>query len=194
MGFINYFKSMTFRVFDIVRPACYHENTNGKNKMKGATCMYSSFANYNYYTRQLQGPELFITVLLGIAVIVLMIAAEWRLFTKADEAGWKCLIPIYGQFVWFRIIWSTSALCLMIVLYLIAMLLTTMMSNALWLSVIAMIIGIIMIVMAIMSSYYTAKSYGKGGGFAVGLILLPVIFYPILAFGDSEYIGPKGQP
>jgi uncharacterized protein DUF5684 len=35
-----------------------------------------------------------------------------------------------------------------------------------------------------------AKSFGKGGGFAVGLILLPIIFFPILAFGSAAYTGP----
>ena len=34
-----------------------------------------------------------------------------------------------------------------------------------------------------------ARSFGKGTGFAVGLILAPIIFYPMLAFGKSEYIG-----
>ena len=34
-----------------------------------------------------------------------------------------------------------------------------------------------------------AKAFGKGGGFAVGLIFLSIIFYCILAFGPSTYLG-----
>ncbi|MCG2679668.1 MAG: DUF5684 domain-containing protein [Kiritimatiellae bacterium] len=34
-----------------------------------------------------------------------------------------------------------------------------------------------------------AKAFNKGGGFAVGLIFLPFIFYPILAFGNATYQG-----
>ena len=34
-----------------------------------------------------------------------------------------------------------------------------------------------------------AKAFGKSGGFAVGLIFLSVIFYCILAFDKSEYLG-----
>ena len=34
-----------------------------------------------------------------------------------------------------------------------------------------------------------AKRFGKGGGFAVGLILLPFIFFPILGFGSAQYQG-----
>jgi hypothetical protein len=36
-----------------------------------------------------------------------------------------------------------------------------------------------------------AKSFGKGIGFAVGMILLSFIFIPILGFGDAEYQGPS---
>ncbi|MBZ0199154.1 MAG: DUF5684 domain-containing protein, partial [Ignavibacteriaceae bacterium] len=36
-----------------------------------------------------------------------------------------------------------------------------------------------------------AKVFGKGGGFAAGLIFLPMIFYPILGFGDAEYSSPN---
>jgi hypothetical protein len=32
-----------------------------------------------------------------------------------------------------------------------------------------------------------AEKFGKGGGFAVGLIFLPFIFYPILGFGSATY-------
>ena len=46
-----------------------------------------------------------------------------------------------------------------------------------------MVILIITIIMAIALS----ERFGKGGGFAVGLILLPFIFYPVLAFGDVQY-------
>ena len=34
-----------------------------------------------------------------------------------------------------------------------------------------------------------ANNFGKGGGYAVGLLFLPIIFYPMLAFGDAQYVG-----
>jgi len=33
-----------------------------------------------------------------------------------------------------------------------------------------------------------AKAFGKGTGFVLGMLFLPLIFYPILAFYKSEYI------
>ena len=35
-----------------------------------------------------------------------------------------------------------------------------------------------------------AKNFGKSVGFGVGLLLLGIVFYPILAFGDAKYVGP----
>lgn len=45
-----------------------------------------------------------------------------------------------------------------------------------------------------------AKSFGKGAGFGIGLWLLPIVFYPMLAFGSAEYqcnaeeVAPQAQP
>ena len=36
-----------------------------------------------------------------------------------------------------------------------------------------------------------AKNFGKGAGFGVGMAFLSAIFYPVLAFGKAQYIGPK---
>jgi hypothetical protein len=34
-----------------------------------------------------------------------------------------------------------------------------------------------------------AKKFGKEIGFAIGMILLPIVFFPILGFGSAEYKG-----
>ena len=49
---------------------------------------------------------------------------------------------------------------------------------------------IVSIVIAIILLIDFAKSFGKDGAYAIGLILLPFIFFPILAFGDAQYQGP----
>ena len=35
-----------------------------------------------------------------------------------------------------------------------------------------------------------SKLFNKEVGFALGLIFLPFIFYPLLAFGNATYVGP----
>ena len=47
----------------------------------------------------------------------------------------------------------------------------------------------------ILLSLDLAKAFGKEVGFAVGLMFLPVIFMPMLGFGDARYVGPvAGTP
>ena len=47
---------------------------------------------------------------LAFVFVVLMIIARWRIFTKADEAGWKSLIPIYADYIQWRIAWTNMTL------------------------------------------------------------------------------------
>jgi len=49
-------------------------------------------------------------------------------------------------------------------------------------------IPLVNIYFAIVITNELAKSFGKTSGFTVGLIFLPFIFYPMLAFGDAKYI------
>jgi hypothetical protein len=105
--------------------------------------------------------------IIGLLFIVLMFAAMWKVFTKADEPGWAAIIPIYN----------------MIVLVKIA-------GKPLW-WVLLLFIPIVGLVFAIVVSLGVAEKFGKGAGYGIGLALLPFIFYPMLGFGSAPYIGPK---
>lgn len=39
---------------------------------------------------------MFAIMLISIAILILMIVANWKLFTKAGEEGWKSIIPFYN--------------------------------------------------------------------------------------------------
>lgn len=52
-----------------------------------------------------------------------------------------------------------------------------------------MLIPVVNIVFAIMVYHGVSVNFGKEAGFTVGLLLLGVIFWPILAFGDAKYVG-----
>jgi hypothetical protein len=109
-----------------------------------------------------------IWVLLYIAFIVFVIASLWMVFVKAREPGWAAIIPIYNSIVVLRIV-----------------------GRPIW-WIILLFIPIVNIVVWIVVLVDLAHSFGMGGGFAVGLLLLPFIFFPILGFGDATYRGPAG--
>ena len=65
-----------------------------------------------------------------------------------------------------------------------------------WLGILflLLLIPLVNVVISIILMVKLAKAFGKSGGFAAGLIFLPLIFLPILGFGSAEYIGPDGAP
>lgn len=102
-------------------------------------------------------------LVLWLALVVLIIAAMWKIFTKAGEPGWAALIPIYNFLVLLKIA-----------------------GKPMWWFIL-MLIPIVNLIVAIIVMVSLAKNFGRGTGFALGLIFLPMIFYPMLAWGDARY-------
>lgn len=103
-----------------------------------------------------------------LAIVVLMIASLWKIYTKAGKPGWACLVPIYNIIVLLEIVGKP------------------------WWWILLMMIPIANFVILIMMYHQLSLSFGKGAGFTVGIIFLSYIFLPILAFGDAKYVGPGG--
>jgi len=105
-------------------------------------------------------------LLLSLAFAVFMVVAQWRIFAKAGEPGWACLVPFYGSYVLAKITFGNGWLFLL------------------------MAIPFVNFIFAIIQTSRLSTAFGKGLGFTFGLLFLAFIFYPILAFGDSEYSQP----
>jgi Family of unknown function (DUF5684) len=102
-------------------------------------------------------------------VVLLVIVAQWKVFEKAGQPGWACIIPIYSTLVLLRIIGKP------------------------WWWLLMMLIPFVNLVYAIWAINLLSKSFGKEEGFTVGMILLPIVFYPILGFGGAKYIGAQSE-
>ena len=61
-----------------------------------------------------------IYVTFALAWWILQIVANWRIFTKAGEAGWKSLIPVYSDYISYKIAWQTSYFWLVFILGIVA--------------------------------------------------------------------------
>jgi len=99
---------------------------------------------------------------------VIMIVAYWRVFTKAGEAGWQSIVPIWNTIVLLKI------------------------AGRDWWWILLMLIPLVNIVILFIVYNDISKSFGHGLGFTLGLIFLPFIFWLILAFSSARYIGPGG--
>jgi len=100
---------------------------------------------------------------LVLLVIVLMIVAMWKVFEKAGHPGWAAIIPIYNTYIFLKIAGKPGW----------------------WL--ILLFIPIVNLIFAIIAALAFAANFGKSTGFAIGIIFLPFIFIPMLAFGDATY-------
>lgn len=121
---------------------------------------------------------------------ILQIITNWNIFTKAGEAGWKSLIPIYGDYVSYKIAWQTSYFWLNFILgILLSYVSNANLNESMFLSLIVILLKIALTVINIMYCVKLARAFGRGIGFAIGLILLQPIFLLILGFGSDQYYG-----
>ena len=121
---------------------------------------------------------------------ILQIIANWNIFTKAGETGWKSLIPIYGDYVSYKIAWQTSYFWLSFILGIVASYIASAnLNESMFLSLIVILLKIALTVINIMYCVKLARAFGRGIGFAIGLILLQPIFLLILGFGSDQYYG-----
>ncbi len=112
--------------------------------------------------------ELIFTVVY-LALVILVIAGFWRVFSKAGEPGWAAIIPIFNVYILLKI------------------------AGRPWWWLILYFIPIVSLVIWVVVSVDIAKAFGKGTGFGIGLALLPFIFFPVLGFSDAQYQGPVSR-
>ncbi|HEY9197243.1 MAG TPA: DUF5684 domain-containing protein [Mucilaginibacter sp.] len=99
---------------------------------------------------------------------VITIVGMWKVFEKAGKPGWAAIIPIYNTIVLLEIT-----------------------GKPIW-WIILFIIPCLNIVFGIWTINLLSKSFGQSEGFTIGLLVLPFVFFPILGFGNYQYIGPAG--
>ncbi len=105
------------------------------------------------------------TSITTLVIAILSIIALWKIFEKAGEAGWKAIIPFYNAYTLVKIVDGSGIKFLLF------------------------LIPFVNIVYYIIFNVRLAKVFGKGTGFAIGLMLLPNLFTLILGFGNDNYLG-----
>ncbi|MCL4379892.1 DUF5684 domain-containing protein [Candidatus Dependentiae bacterium] len=95
--------------------------------------------------------------------LILLTVASTIVFQKADRAWWEALVPIYWNYVLVQIAQKPWWWFLLLLLPVVS-----------WVFIFFVYIEI-------------ARRFGLEWPFAVGLTLLPIVFYPILAWGPYEY-------
>jgi len=100
---------------------------------------------------------------LFIMIVGLLVIIElWLIYKKCGKPGWATIVPIYNVWVLFEISGLPGWLCLIPVANMIGML---------------------------VAYFKIPKKFGKGTGFSIGTLFLPIIFLGILAFSKATADG-----
>lgn len=106
-------------------------------------------------------------MLVFLAILIVFIVGFWKVYVKAGQPGWACLIPIYNIYVLLKIAGRPGW----------------------W--VLLFLIPLVNLVMSLVLAIDVAKAFGRSTVFGVILLfLLGGIGYLVLGFGDDRYVGP----
>lgn len=124
---------------------------------------------YDYYDYSSPPAYNPVSTIVSLALCVFVLVCLWIVFRKAGKPGWAAIVPIYNLYVLFEITWGSGIRFLLL------------------------LIPIYNIILGIQTQVRLARAFGKSGGFAAGLIFLPYIFIPLLAFGGAAYQGAPNK-
>jgi hypothetical protein len=138
---------------------------------------------------------LFCMAIFALINFIVITISQWRIYDKAGQPGWACLVPIYNTLVLLDIIRKPR---IWLVYLLIAAVIQGIMSGmngengdannqSLWLTIIWLVAALVSVVLGLRITHGLATAFGKQVGFTIGLLLLPFVFFPILAFGSATY-------
>jgi hypothetical protein len=131
--------------------------------------MWNLAQTTNYYTTTNTSSGIGVgLIIFYLLLLIVFIAAIWKVFEKAGQAGWKAIIPIYSTVIMCRIVGISGWYTLLV------------------------LVPFVNIIFSIYLAYKMALSFGYG----IGMTILEVlaIGYLILGFGSAKYIGPSGAP
>ena len=161
----------------------------------------------------------FVVPLLIFAAVILTFIASWKVHEKAGLPGWSGIIPYYNYYAraarvgmvdtfWkclkiLALTFGVSIVGTVVVTIVsaitligaeaaesvmtIGILLSTLLNLAVAISAWALMIWAIVQLVKIDIKFISY--FGKGTGFAIGMLLVPYVFYPMLAWGQAEWMG-----
>jgi hypothetical protein len=107
-------------------------------------------------------------LIVWLVVLVVLLIGLWKVFEKAGQPGWACIVPIYNIYILMKIAGKPGW----------------------WL--ILYCIPLVNIVIGIIVAIAIAKAFGRSAAFGVFLLFfLSIVGYLILGFGNDRYLGPQ---
>ena len=140
-----------------------------------------------------------------IIFYIVTVIATWKIFQKAGEPGWKCLIPIYNIYIMYKIVGMKGWFWGILLVTFFGSLVVSLDGSGYLLTetnpnlnlfdpskhiptVVALLVMCVVDIWGgILYAWRTSKAFGHGGGYFIGLLFLQPIFWLILGFDKSKY-------
>lgn len=138
----------------------------------------------------------FFLVILAIIVafVVIMIVSNWKILTKANEEGWKSLIPFYNQWTLCEVIGLSPYWVIeLVVVQAIYLFAEQAFEGSFIVTTLSWLVTLNSLYFNVVYSLSLAKSFGKDKSFGILTVFFPIITLPMLAFGKSQYVGKNGE-
>lgn len=127
--------------------------------------MYDEFPTIYETSLELKWIYFIILGVIGLILLVISLISLAKIFKKANRSGVSAFIPFYNLIILLEITNSSKIYFLFF------------------------LIPGVNLIFHMITMFSLARLFRKSKAFAFGLTFLPFIFYPILGFSDSEYIG-----
>ncbi len=162
---INYYldssESASYLISILANNSIIYIKTNIENKTEVLNMLNDLGYNTNLSN------NIFITNnYIHIIIAILVLTSWWKLNMKIGRKGYICLIPIYNIICLTKDVFGTAKYCLFLLLP---------------------IINVIFIAFLL---YNLGKTFNQNTSYCTLMWLFPLIFIPIIAFDNSQYIGP----
>jgi hypothetical protein len=125
---------------------------------------------YDYQVSPVSPAEVML-IMLGVCAALALIWGFmwWGVLKKGGYAGWLSMLPVANVYFLVKISGKPGYWALLF------------------------FVPFVNVIILIWTWNMISKSFGKDEGFTIGLVLLPIIFFPILGYGDARWLGPYGN-
>lgn len=135
-----------------------------------------------------------IVLAIVIAFLVIMVISNWKILTKANEEGWKALIPFYNKWTLCEVVGLSPYWVIeLLVVQALYLFINQVLEGSFVVISLSWLVSLNSLYFNVVYSLSLAKSFGKDKSFGILTVFFPVITLPMLAFGKSEYVGKNGE-
>lgn len=129
-------------------------------------------------------------VVLAMTAYALVATSRWMTFQKMGEPGWKAIVPFYDVYVMLGRVWKRDVFWWLVAgeAALVACeAVAFSLPRGSGLRIAALLIGVALVCAVGVMYAKLARRFGKPGAFCLGLLFLPIVFFPVLGFGRAAW-------